>query len=77
VLIEFALLGLIAGLLAAATASIGGYLIAKRLLEISYTPDPVLWASGIAVGVLLVCLAGFLATRSALSKPPMETLRQG
>ncbi len=77
VLIEFALLGLIAGVLAAAVASIGGYLIATRLLEIPYSPDPLLWIVGMLAGVVLVCLAGWLATRSAISRPPMEILRGG
>ncbi|MDR2215456.1 MAG: FtsX-like permease family protein [Nevskiaceae bacterium] len=77
VLIEFALLGLIAGLLAAATASIGGYVIALRLLDVPYTPNPALWAAGVVVGVVLVCAAGWLATRSALSRPPLDTLRHG
>jgi putative ABC transport system permease protein len=77
VLIEFALLGLIAGVLAAVTASIGGYVIARQLLDIPYTPNPLLWAAGAAIGVVLVCFAGWLATRTALSRPPLETLRQG
>jgi putative ABC transport system permease protein len=77
VLIEFALLGLIAGALAAAVASIGGYLIATRLLEIPYSPDPALWLVGMLAGIVLVCLAGWLATRSAISRPPMEILRSG
>lgn len=77
VLIEFALLGLIAGALAAAVASVGGYLIATRLLEIPYSPDPALWLVGMLAGIVLVCLAGWLATRSAISRPPMEILRNG
>jgi putative ABC transport system permease protein len=77
VLIEFLLLGLLAGILAAAAASVGGYLIATRVLEIPYTPDPMLWLTGMLVGAGLVCVAGWLATRSALSRPPMEILRHG
>jgi putative ABC transport system permease protein len=77
VLIEFALLGLIAGALAAAVASIGGYLIATKMLEIPYSPDPALWLIGMLAGTVLVCLAGWLATRSAISRPPMEILRGG
>lgn len=77
VLVEFGLLGLLAGVLAAAAASTGGYLIATRMLEVPYRPDPLLWLAGALTGVVLVCLAGWLATRSALSQPPMATLRQG
>jgi putative ABC transport system permease protein len=62
---------------AAAAASTGAYLIARFMLEIPWTPNPALWVGGALVGALLVCVAGWLATRSALSQPPMQTLRNG
>ena len=77
VLMEFALIGLLAGVVAAATASTGAWLIATRQLEIPYTPDPMLWLIGALSGALLVCVAGYLSTRSALSQPPMLVLRNG
>ena len=63
--------------MAAAAASIGSYFVATRLLEIPYRPDPLLWIGGALGGALLVCIAGYLATRSALLQPPMATLRHG
>jgi putative ABC transport system permease protein len=77
VLLEFALLGLVAGIIAAGAAAIGGQLIAAQLLEIPYRMDPVLWISGALTGALIVCIAGWLATRTALNPPPMQILRQG
>jgi putative ABC transport system permease protein len=77
VLVEFALIGLLAGAVAAAAASTGGYLIATRLLEIPYSPNPLLWIGGALTGAILVCAAGYMATRTALSQPPMATLRHG
>ncbi len=77
VLLEFALLGLVAGIIAAATAAGGGYLLAAKLLEIPYRADPLLWITGGLTGALLVCVAGWLATRTALNPPPMQILRQG
>ena len=77
VLVEFALIGLLAGLLAAAAASIGGFFIASNMLNVPYRPNPVLWFTGALTGTLLVCVAGWLATRSALTQPPMTTLRHG
>ncbi|MEJ0099100.1 MAG: FtsX-like permease family protein [Pseudomonadota bacterium] len=77
VLLEFALLGLVAGLIAAAAAATGGYFLAARLLEIPYRADPLLWITGALTGALLVCIAGWLATRTALNPPPMQILRQG
>ena len=77
VLVEFALVGLLAGVVAAAAASTGAYFLATRMLEIPYVPDPALWAAGAAIGAALVCVAGYLATRTALSQPPMSILRHG
>jgi putative ABC transport system permease protein len=77
VLVEFALIGVLAGAIAAAVASTGGYLLATRMLEVPYHPDPVLWLVGAFTGASLVCVAGYLATRTALSQPPMSTLRHG
>jgi putative ABC transport system permease protein len=77
VLVEFALIGLMAGAVAAAAASTGAYFLATRLLEIPYQPDPLLWLAGALTGAALVCISGYLATRSALSQPPMMILRHG
>jgi hypothetical protein len=37
----------------------------------------VLWIAGGLTGAVLVCIAGWLATRTALNPPPMQILRQG
>ncbi len=67
--------GVLAGILAAAGASIAGYLVAKRMLQIEYNGDPWVWIYGLAGGGLLVCFAGWLATRSVVNQPPVLTLR--
>jgi len=72
---EFAALGVLSGLLASAGASIAGVYVAKRVLQIPYTPDPWVWFYGLVGGGLLVCLAGWLATRSVVNQPPLLTLR--
>jgi putative ABC transport system permease protein len=74
-LAEFAALGVLSGILAAAGASVAGVYIARRVLQIPYTPDPWVWVYGIAGGGLLVCFAGWLATRSVVNQPPVLTLR--
>jgi putative ABC transport system permease protein len=76
-LAEFASLGVLSGLLASLGASIAGVFIAKRVLQIPYTPDPLVWIYGLAGGGLLVCFAGWLATRSVVNQPPVLTLRSG
>jgi putative ABC transport system permease protein len=72
---EFATLGVLSGALAAAGASIAGVYIAKQVLQIPYTADPWVWFYGLAGGGLLVCLAGWIATRSVVNQPPVLTLR--
>jgi putative ABC transport system permease protein len=74
-LAEFATLGVLAGILAAAGASIAGYFVAQRMLQIEYNGDPWVWIYGLAGGGLLVCFAGWLATRSVVNQPPVLTLR--
>jgi putative ABC transport system permease protein len=47
------------------------------VLDVPYRPDPLLWLMGLGGGALLVAGAGLLATRSAVTQPPLATLRQG
>ena len=76
-LAEFATLGVLSGMLAAAGASVAGYIIATQVLQIPYTADPWVWFYGLVGGGLLVCFAGWLATRSVVNQPPVLTLRGG
>lgn len=77
VLAEFITLGLLSGVLAALGASIGGYFVATRVLEMKYGFDPLVWLAGAAGGVVLVAFSGWLATRSVINTPPVTTLRAG
>jgi putative ABC transport system permease protein len=74
---EFIALGTLAGVLAASAASVAGWQVGTRLFGLSYRFDPVLWVAGIASGAFLVGIAGTLATRSVVSTPPAQTLRNG
>ena len=76
-LAEFAALGVLSGALAAAGASIAGVYIATQVLRIPYAADPWVWFYGLVGGGLLVCIAGWLATRSVVNQPPVLTLRGG
>jgi len=75
VLAEFAALGLVAGLLASAGASALAALISIRLFDQPYSFSPLLWLTGLAGGVALVCGSGFLAARGAINAPPIDVLR--
>jgi len=74
---EFTALGMLAGLLAALGATVVGYYLAREVFNLKYTPDPWVWIVGVLGGALLVGVAGVLAARSAVTQPPVETLRQG
>jgi len=74
-LAEFAALGFAAGLLASAGASILAAVLATELFNLDYRLDPLLWTAGLAGGVLLVCLSGYLAARGAVNAPPVDVLR--
>jgi putative ABC transport system permease protein len=72
---EFAILGALAGLFAAAGATALGYVLGEYALNLTYTFNPWIWLTGVAGGVAGVTVAGLMGTRSALSTPPLLTLR--
>ena len=72
---EFTTLGLLAGILAAAGASLAGYFLATEVFNLKYSFDPRIWLAGLSAGALLVGLSGTLATRSVVNHPPIVTLR--
>jgi putative ABC transport system permease protein len=73
---EFAALGLAAGVFASVGASVVGALAATQLFDLSYRLNPMLWLIGTLSGVLVVGTSGVLAARSAISTPPVRTLRR-
>ena len=73
-LTEFAVLGALSGLFAAAGSAALGWVLAKYVLEIPFTPPPLLWLVGISGGMLTVMLAGWLVTRRVTNLPPLQVL---
>ncbi len=73
---EFAILGGLSGLFASAGASALGYVIGKHVLHLEYTFNPWIWLIGTCIGTAGVLVAGLVGTRSALSSPPLLTLRK-
>jgi putative ABC transport system permease protein len=74
--VEFATLGLLAGLLASLIATGVAWLLATRVFELEFSPDPTLIGVGLGAGALLVGLSGTLATYSVVRQPPMGVLSQ-
>lgn len=74
-IVEFALLGAIAGALAGVGASLVGWLLAVRVFEMDYAPalTPVL--VGALLGAAGVLVAGWFGARSLLRQSPMALLR--
>jgi putative ABC transport system permease protein len=74
-LAEFAVIGALAGLIAAAGANALGYTLASRVINVGYTFSPMLWGIGIFGTVFGVMLAGHLGTRHVLRIAPLRVLR--
>jgi putative ABC transport system permease protein len=75
VLAEFAALGVLSGLIAAAGASVAAYFLTTRILDLRYVFSPGACAVGLLGGGLIVMASGWLATRSVVRQPPLATLR--
>ena len=73
-LTEFAVLGALSGLFAAAGAAALGWVLAKYVLEIPFSPPALLWLVGISGGMLIVMLSGWLVTRKVVKLPPLQVL---
>jgi len=75
VAVEFAALGAISGVLAAAGASAVTWLLARRVFQLEFANDPLVWIIGLVAGLVVVGGAGVLATRSVVTRPPASILR--
>ena len=73
---EFAVLGGLSGLFAAAGAVLSGWVLARFVLEIPYRADALIWLIGVGGGMAVVMLAGWLATRKFVMRSPLELLRE-
>lgn len=73
---EFALLGLVAGLLAAATTELARALLYTRVLELDWQPLAALWLALPPASALLLALTGYLAARHSLSADAGNVLKE-
>lgn len=74
---EFAVLGLLAGTVAALAAQALAWALAVGVLELPYGPRPLLWLAGAAAGCLIVTAAGYLSLRRVLTTSPRVVLAGG
>jgi putative ABC transport system permease protein len=73
---EFSLLGFAAGVLGVFGAAALTWALATRILKVEFTPSPVVWIVGLIAATLCTLIAGWLGTRSVLSTPPIQVLRE-
>jgi putative ABC transport system permease protein len=73
--IEFAALGLFAGLLATAGAELSVYFLQEWVMDMRYSPSPWIWPLGIGAGMALIGSLGVFSCRKVVSSPPVALLR--
>jgi putative ABC transport system permease protein len=73
---EFMTLGLIAGVLAAFSATAVELLLAKFVLKIDVSVNPWVWIIAPLICTLIIVIAGLIGTRKALNSPPILVLRK-
>lgn len=74
---EFATAGAVAGLLAAAGALLGSWLLAREVFQLEYSPPWMLLVLMPLLGSLLLLSAGMIATRGVIDRSPMAVLGRG
>lgn len=74
---EFCAIGAIAGGVAGFIALFSSWLVATRVLELNYSPDPAVILVGVFAGVISVGLVGSAAVWNALRRPVADVLRYG
>lgn len=72
---EFLAIGLLAGILATAGATLASYFLATRIYNLDYSFNLTITLAGPIAGMVFVGIAGLLATRKVIGTPPIRVLR--
>ncbi len=75
VLVEFVVIGMLAGILAAIGASLAAWQLAVNVFELEYSFSLALWLGGPLIGAVLVGASGLLATWKVVTHSPVSILR--
>ncbi|RJF98354.1 ABC transporter permease [Noviherbaspirillum saxi] len=75
--IEFALVGGLAGMLAASGAAAIGWTLARYVFNFEWSFSPVVWLAGLITGSVCAFVGGWAGLRNVLNQPPLQTLRGG
>lgn len=76
IIAEFAIMGLIAGLLAVVGAEFSVYLLQTQVFEMQYNGLSEIGWLGPLAGLTLVTSIGYFSTRGVVSVPPLQVLRR-
>jgi putative ABC transport system permease protein len=76
-LVELAVVGGIAGLMAAVGAMVVGRIIAQQIFQLEMTPAPWLPLLAAPGGAIVAVTVGWWAMRRLLAVPPLAVLRSG
>lgn len=74
-LAEFAVIGALAGLIAAIGANALGYAVSLKVLNLAYSFNYQVWLSGILCGAAGIAAAGYVGTRRVFNVAPLRVLR--
>ena len=72
---EFAFIGVVAGAIAAIGATLVGWQLAEKVLDVPYQVSPAVWVVGVIAGVVTVTAVGMAGTNGLLRTPPMAVFR--
>lgn len=75
-LLEFSVLGVFAGLMAAATTEVAAFFLWSNIFLLTPTWHPNIWWVGPLLSWILMTSVGYATTRSLLSTSPLQVLRQ-
>jgi len=73
---EYALIGLVAALVAVATGTAIAYAVITRTLEMEFVPSPAYTVAAVVATIVLTILVGLVASLPALQRPPSDTFRE-
>jgi len=73
--VEYALVGLVAGVIGSAGAAVLSWAVLTRGMEVEWAFDPLPLAAGVLGGAALAVVAGLAASVKALRSRPLEALR--
>lgn len=74
--LEFVVLGFLAGLVGAAGAELSVLLLQTKVFHMDYSPTWWTWIAGPAFGTILIGGVGYLSTRKLIYQPPVLILRE-